>query len=321
MLLNLLEYHWAEHIDDALMLLSRPEIKTVPLAGGTSLLGGSDESIQAVVDLRDVGLSYITEDARGIHIGAMTTLQMLVDAPILKSQVLSVVAQAAAASTSSRQLRAAATVGGTLALGAASDADLLTVLIALETVVVLRSGSRTQVDLSAGSIERPGLALSGVTFKGKQERRVPLQALEVERRPSELIVEIIIPRLSSECSSSFMRVGRTLSDGALINVVALVLLQNNVYQQVRLALGGVQMEPQRLQLIEEQLEGQAVDEVIGRQIWSALQAGISAFVPSTDFRASNAYRRISGMNLAYRALEEAVGVSQWRNKVSSEGRA
>ena len=58
MLLNLLEYHWAEHIDDALMLLSRPDIKTVPLAGGTYLLGLHDDSIQAVVDLRDLELAY-----------------------------------------------------------------------------------------------------------------------------------------------------------------------------------------------------------------------------------------------------------------------
>src|SRR6266853_5097304 len=84
MLLNLLEYHWAEHIDDALMLLSRTDVKTVALAGGTYLLGQKDDSIQAVVDLRDLELVYISEDARGIHIGAMTTLQSMVDSPVLK---------------------------------------------------------------------------------------------------------------------------------------------------------------------------------------------------------------------------------------------
>ena len=35
MLLNFLEYHWAEDIDEALLLLSRTDMKTVPLAGGT----------------------------------------------------------------------------------------------------------------------------------------------------------------------------------------------------------------------------------------------------------------------------------------------
>src|SRR5437868_12331882 len=86
MLINLLEYHWAEHIDEALMLLSRTDMKTVPLAGGTYLLGQKDDSIQAVVDLRDLELAYISEDARGIHIGAMTTLQAMVDAAVLKDR-------------------------------------------------------------------------------------------------------------------------------------------------------------------------------------------------------------------------------------------
>src|SRR5260370_19215687 len=84
MLLNLLEYHWVEDIDDALLLLARTDTKTVPLAGGTYLLGLDDESIQAVVDLRDLELAHITENERGLHIGAMTTLQTRTDSPLLK---------------------------------------------------------------------------------------------------------------------------------------------------------------------------------------------------------------------------------------------
>src|SRR5947199_7329575 len=95
MLFNLLEYHWAEHIDDALMLLSRTDVKTVPLAGGTYLLGMHDDSIQAVVDLRDLELASISQDAYGIHIGAMTTLQSMVDSPVLKDFAYGLLARAA----------------------------------------------------------------------------------------------------------------------------------------------------------------------------------------------------------------------------------
>jgi CO/xanthine dehydrogenase FAD-binding subunit len=56
MLLKLVEYHWVEHIDDALLLLGRLGTKTVPLAGGTYLLSQKDDTIQAIVDLRDLGL-------------------------------------------------------------------------------------------------------------------------------------------------------------------------------------------------------------------------------------------------------------------------
>ena len=77
------------------VLLSRTDIKTVPLAGGTYLLGQADDSIQAVVDLRDLELAYITEDAQGVHIGAMTTLQSMVDAPLLEELASGLLSRAA----------------------------------------------------------------------------------------------------------------------------------------------------------------------------------------------------------------------------------
>src|SRR5437764_2422295 len=165
MLLNLLEYHWVEQIDDALILLSRTDMKTVPLAGGTYLLGLQDESIQAVVDLRDLELAYISEDAQGIHIGAMTTLQSMVNSPILKNVATGLLARAALASSFSRLIRNSATLGGTLGAGVASQADLLTALAVMDAEIVLRSGSKTQVNLSGGTVEHPGFALSGVTYK------------------------------------------------------------------------------------------------------------------------------------------------------------
>ncbi len=325
MLLNLLEYHWVEDIDEALLLLARTDTKTVPLAGGTYLLGMDDESIQAVVDLRDLELAYITEDARGMHIGAMTTLQTMADSPLLKDLATGILANASLASSFSRLIRNGATLGGTLAAGVASQADLLTALAVMDAEVVLRSGSKSQVNLSGGTAERPGFALSGVTFKGKQERRVPCSALSMERRPNELIIEVIVPRPTFGCAASFTRVGRTPTDVALLNAAALVEVNDGVYKKVRLALGGVNMEPVRMQAIEKQLEGQpttkteSVDNPLDTQrMYAAIQAGMATFSPAADFRASSGYRRVSGMNLAFRVLEEATNISRWRNMVSSE---
>jgi CO/xanthine dehydrogenase FAD-binding subunit len=325
MLLNLLEYHWVEDIDDALLLMARPGVKTVPLAGGTHLLGLEDESIQAVVDLRDLGLAYITEDARGVHIGAMTTLQTMVDSPVLKELATGILARASLASSFSRLIRDSATIGGTLAAGAASQADLLTALAVLDVEVVLRSGSKSQVNLSGGTAERPGFALSGVTYKGKQERRVPCSALSTELRPYELIIEVIVPRPAFSCAASFMRIGRTPTDVALLNAAALVEVGDGIYKQVRLALGGVRMEAVRMHGIEKQLEGQPVtnpgdgsNALDTQRIFAAVQANIAHFSPPADFRASTGYRRVSGTNLAFRAIEEATNISRWRSVVSSE---
>ena len=327
MLLNLLEYHWVEDIDDALLLLARTDIKTVPLAGGTYLLGLEDDTIQAVVDLRDLELAYVTEDAKGIHIGAMTTLQTMGDSQLLKELTSGILARASIASSFSRLIRNSATLGGTLVAGVASQADLLTALAVLDAEVVLCSGSKLQVNLSGGTADRPGLALSGVTFKGKQERRVPCRTTDVERKSNELIIEVIVPRYAYSCAASFMRVGRTPTDVALINAAALVEMNEGVYKQVRLALGGVNMEPVRIEAVEKQLEGQAVAKsgdpntaLDTQSIIAAIQVGMANFSPSEDFRASGAYRRVSGMNLAFRVLEEAATISRWRNMVSSKGR-
>jgi CO/xanthine dehydrogenase FAD-binding subunit len=319
MLLNLLEYHWAEHIDDALMLLSRTDVKTVPLAGGTYLLGHKDDTIQAVVDLRDLELAYIKEDARAIHIGAMTTLQDMVDSPILKELASGLLSRAALASSFSRLVRNSATLGGTLGAGIASQADLLTAFAVMDVEVLLRSGSKTQVNLSAGTLDRPGLSLSGVTYKGKQERRVPYAA--VERRPTELIIEVIVPRPGPNSGASFMRIGRTPTDIALLNAAVLVEVSGDLCQRVRLALGGVNMEPVRLYAVEKQLEGQHIPgpAAFAQFIAPILQSGMADFRPPSDFRASSGYRRVSGTNLAFRALEEAIHLSHRRSTASPEG--
>jgi len=327
MLLNLLEYHWVEDIDDALLLLARSDTKTVPLAGGTYLLGIGDDNIQAVVDLRDLELAYITEDAKGTHIGSMTTLQSMGDSQLLKDLISGILARAAITSSFSRLIRNSATLGGTLAAGAASQADLPTALAVMDAEVMLRSGSKSQINLSGGTADHPGLALPGVTFKGKQERRVPSISVVNERKPNELIIEVIVPRYAYGCAASFMRVGRTPTDIALINAAALVEVNEGVYKQVRLALGGVNMEPVRIEAVENQLEGQAIaitgdsNPVLDmKQIIAAIQSGMANFSPPEDFRASGAYRRVSGMNLAFRVLEEAATISRWRNMVSSKGR-
>ena len=318
MLLKLVEYHWAESIEDALLLLARLDTRTVPLAGGTYLLGRQDESIQAVVDLRDLELAYFSEDKRYLHIGAMTTLQHMADEPLLKEFATGLLARAALVSSSSRLIRNCATLGGTIATGAPSQADLLTALVVLEAEAMVRSGSKTQVNLSGGTIERPGLPLSGVIYKGKQERRLPCGTCSADRRPGALILEVLVPQPTTSCGTSFTRISRIPTDAALLNAAAVVEIDDGVYKRVRLALGGVNMEPMRLRGVERQLEGQPVAAFQdSERLRTVLRTGMNDFRPTDDPRVSSGYRRVSGPHLAYRVLEEATNVSLWRGMVSS----
>lgn len=317
MLLKLVEYHWAEHIDDALLLLARLDMKTVPLAGGTYLLGLQDDSIEAVIDLRDLGLASIAEDGRGLHIGAMTTLQSMADAAVLKEFAMGLLARSALVSASSRLIRNCATIGGTVATGLAAQADLLTALVALEAVVVVRSGSQTQVGLKGASFDRPGFVAPEITFKGRQERHIPCSEFYLTQRARELIIEIFVPHLGSNAGTSLMRIGRTASDSALLHAAAMVEIDKGIYQKVRLAIGGINMQPMRLLAVEHHLQGQPVDPLNSQALLSALHAGMAEFRPLSDPAVSSAYRRVSAMNLVYNVLEEAINVSHWRGLVSS----
>lgn len=319
MLLDLIEYHWAEDIDDVLLLINRLDVRTVPLAGGTYLVGLQDKNIEAVVDLRDLELAYISEDQRGLHIGSMTTLQQMVESQLLQEFATGLLSRSAQFSSSSRLIRNSATIGGTLGAGRASQADLLTALVAMDAEAVVRSGSKKQFDLHSDTYDRPGLSLSGVVYKGKQERRLLCSEVSAERRPNELIIEVVVPHPDVSCGTSLMRVARTPADVALLNAAALVEIQGGQYKRVRLVLGGANMEPVRLFAVERQFEGVPVMHPLNSQkLLSALQAGMSGFRPPSDIRTSSSYRRVSGMGLAYRALEEALNVAYWRSMVSSE---
>jgi CO/xanthine dehydrogenase FAD-binding subunit len=110
-----------------------------------------------------------------------------------------------------------------------------------------------------------------------------------------------------------MRIGRTPADIALLNAAAFVQVTDGIYSRVCLALGGVNMEPVRLQAVERELEGQAVPNAAAwtQFIAPILQACMADFRPPSDFRASSGYRRTSGISLAYSVLEEATSLSCW----------
>src|SRR5437763_15686608 len=118
-----------------------------------------------------------------------------------------------------------------------------------------------------------------------------------------------------------MRIGRTPTDVALLDAAALVEVSNGLYQRVRLALGGVNMHPVLMRAAEKRIEGQPVVNAaeLMQFVSPSLQTDMAAFNPPSDFRASNGYRRTSGLNLAFRALEEAINISRQPAVSSSRG--
>lgn len=116
-------------IAQALELLERP--RAVVLAGGTQLNGrGPGSEAVEVVDLQALGLDHIEPESGGsLRIGAMTTLQRLVDS----DDAPEIVREAARRELPST-LRAQATIGGCIATGDA-ESELLGALLVHEAVV------------------------------------------------------------------------------------------------------------------------------------------------------------------------------------------
>jgi probable selenate reductase FAD-binding subunit len=284
MLLNVTEYARPETISEALRLLTRPGIKTAPLAGGTLLTGQRDDELQALVDLRAIGLNTISEQDSQVRFGAMLTLQALVDSPLAREIAGGILAQAAKTSAA-RLIRNAATLGGTLVSGPAANADLWVALAALD---------------------------ARATLIGQTERSIPTETVFEQRQPGELLIEVIIERPPATTEGAFMRVARTSDDVALVHAAATLLMQGGICQQARIAVGGVGMAPVRLRETERLLVGQSIDQEL---IAAAVAAGIDAFVPVPDFRASPAYRRDVAATLARRALEECADAARWKQLI------
>lgn len=129
------EYHRPHTLDEALALLSRPAPFTIPLAGGTAL-GHHDLSDLAVVDLQALGLDQITRKGSSIQIGAMVTLQSLLESGEVE-QLNSAISLEA-----TYNLRQVATCAGTV-LAADGRSPLTTALLALDVALVLQPGNET----------------------------------------------------------------------------------------------------------------------------------------------------------------------------------
>lgn len=193
------------NLEDALRLLAEP--CSVVLGGGTRLNARPTAEPVVVIDLQALGLNVV-EAARDdrLRVGAMTTLQQLVD-----DERLPVVLREAARRSEPSTLRAAATVGGCVA-SAEPASEFLAALLAHDAAVEIlgRDGIRT-------------LALATLfSDLGQLEGRI-ITAIAIE----------------TSGASRAERVGRTRAD---LPIVAAVARRGNDGQR-RLALAGVGPRP------------------------------------------------------------------------------
>ena len=269
---NVTEYHRPKQIEEALTLLARPNVLTVPIGGGSELVAEGRRDVEAVVDLRDLGLTYIRHEGDALRIGATTTLQILIDSPESAHAWDGELARAVAL-TAARNLREQGTIAGTL-VSAEGNNPLAVMLLALGAVLTIVGQESKTVSLDEFFLQR-GMFLRGA-----------------------LITEVTIPLPRSGEAVAFEKVSRTPADLPIVCAAVRARIDGGVAREVRIGLGGVGSLPARAPRIEQALEGRSLD----RQSIEKVSEASEDIDPPSDFLGSRAYRREMVAVLVRRAI-------------------
>jgi len=129
----IIEYHRPQTVEEALKLIGRKKIPTLPMGGGTVLNRPADLRF-AVADLQALGLDRIRKSGNALEIGATASLQALHDSahlPPLLKRIIELEANS--------NLRQMATIAGSL-IGCDGRSPLAAALLALDAKVSLLPG-------------------------------------------------------------------------------------------------------------------------------------------------------------------------------------
>ena len=200
----ILEYNRPNTIDEALALLARTKPRTLPLAGGTALNRPSPDAI-AVVDLQALGLDGVGRKGNLLILGAMLTLQTILELEGLPAALLAAVQHEA-----THNLRNVATLAGTL-VAADGRSPFATSLLAMDAQLKYLPGEET---ISLGNL----LPVRGELLAGK------------------IITQAVLP---TNIRLAYEYVARTPADLSLV-CVALAQWPSG---RTRLALGGYGASP------------------------------------------------------------------------------
>jgi carbon-monoxide dehydrogenase medium subunit len=262
------------------------------LAGGTDIIPKMRQgkfSAPILIDTSGIDSLHFIEDlGYEIVLGALITHQEIVDSPLLSNVNPGLIK--ATESIGCVQTRSRGTLGGNIA-NASPAADTIPPLLTFDASVLLQS-------------------LTG-------ERRLALEDFikgpgETDLQTGEFIHSVIFSPLKGRWGSDFIKVGKR--NGMAISVVnvsaAVVLDDEGLFEDVRIALGAVAPVVMRLRKSEEFLLGKKPAPAIYDRVTEVSQEEIR---PISDIRSSEAYRLHTAGVILRRVLESAVEQARGRN--------
>lgn len=127
----IIEFHRPTTVEEALALLSRKGVRTIPIGGGSAFRRILNKPI-AVVDLQELDFNQINDRGKILEVGATVTLQNLLDSTNISPELDEVIRYEA-----TYNLRQVASIAGTL-VAANGRSPFTTALLALDAQLVLQ---------------------------------------------------------------------------------------------------------------------------------------------------------------------------------------
>ena len=274
----------ASSVADALKHMKKAGKDGWVMAGGNDSLTWFKDRVKqpkTVIDITGIAaLKGIRETADGVEIGALTSLTEVVGNAVIKSK-FGLLADAAG-QVASPQIRNTGTMGGNLAQDtrcwyyrgglpcyraggntcyadtptgmnrehtsfnanrcvAVSNSDVAPALVALDAKMVIQNeGGTTVVDAEKFYIG-PGVDITRMTVL----------------KPGDILTAIRIPNTWAGATFYFEKVAdRKVWDFPLVNVAAAMKVSGGTISEMRIAVGGVEAVPKRLQVVEDLAKGQ-----------------------------------------------------------------
>lgn len=270
------DYEVAESPEHAIELLGEREDAKL-LAGGHSLVPAMRLRLARPSLLVDIGrldeLSYVREDGDRIAIGALTRHKDLRDAELLREHC-SLVSETAGL-VGDPQVRHRGTIGGSLSHGDPAS-DLPAVILALDADLVVRGAAGDRV------------VPASQFFTGVFACAVG---------PTEMLVEIRVPKLGASTRSTYVKMQRRAQDWATVAVAAVVERSNGSVSRAAVGLTNMGGTPLRATAVEDALTGGAATD-------EAAALAAEGTEPPSDHAASADFRRHLVRVLTRRALEQ-----------------
>jgi carbon-monoxide dehydrogenase medium subunit len=280
------EYLVPKTIEEALKLLSQyDEGECKVIAGGQSLIILMKQKLltpKYLIDIKGLSdLDYIKlDDEQGLKIGALATHRSIEKSPVIQNgfSVLAEMEQ----NISSVETRNWGTIGGNVSHGDPGG-DPAPVLIALNAKLkmIRLSGERT---------------IDAEDFT--------LDYFETALRHDELLAEIQIPSIPPNTGVKFTKYSQIVGDYATASVAVLITLdENEICDNIRIALGSVGIAPMRAKKAEEILKGKKISDDL---LAEAGQIASEEASPTTDAEVSEEYKRELVKVLVKRVGREAL---------------